>query len=232
VNVSPERAVALLREGSIELLGIMPNASNYTFAVTVRHGDLETLAVYKPEDGEQPLWDFPDGTLWRREIAAYLCSEALGWGIVPPTIERDGPHGVGSLQLYVDHDPVHHYLSMMPRFADAFRRVAAFDIVSNNADRKSGHCLLERESSRIYVVDHGVCFNEEPKLRTVIWDFAGEPLPPDVASDLKRFDASVLAPWLDDAEVEATALRARALADAGAFPEPPEDRRSYPWPPI
>ncbi len=232
MKLSPERVRALLQQGSIELLGLMPNASNYTFAASVSRGDLKAIAVYKPRDGETPLWDFPEGTLWQREIAACIVSDQLGWGIVPPTIERDGPHGIGSLQLYIDHDPVNHYLSLMPSFADTFRLVAAFDLVCNNADRKSGHCLLERDTQRIFVVDHGVCFSTEPKLRTVIWDFAGEPLPAEVIDDLKRLDVSALEPWLAPDEVDATERRARALVDLGSFPEPPADRRSYPWPPV
>jgi hypothetical protein len=232
VQLPREDILALLREGDIELLGLLPDSSNYTFATSVGAGDLKALAVYKPRDGETPLWDFPDGTLWRREIAAYVVSESLGFGIVPPTVERDGPHGPGSLQLYVEHDPNDHYLSLMPSFADAFRLVAAFDVVCNNADRKSGHCLLERPADRIWVVDHGVCFHVEPKLRTVIWDFAGERMPDAVVSALRSFDASVLRGWLDDDEVDATAARARRLADDGVFPAPPLDRRAYPWPPV
>jgi hypothetical protein len=232
VQAAAERIKALLRDGGIEMLGLLAGASNYTFAVGVNDGDLKTMAVYKPRAGEMPLWDFPDGTLYKREIAAYALSEALGWSLVPPTIERDGPEGVGSLQLYIEHDPSNHYMTLMPEQADVFRRVAAFDLVSNNADRKSGHCLLENETGRIWVVDHGVCFHTDPKLRTVIWDFAGEPIPAEVAQDLSAFEPEVLSPWLDAYEVESVRRRVAGLLDEGRFPDPPEDRRPYPWPPI
>ncbi|HVL91249.1 MAG TPA: SCO1664 family protein [Actinomycetota bacterium] len=224
--------MGLLERGDIELLGLLPRASNYTFAVKVAHQGVETLAVYKPRDGETPLWDFAEGTLYRREIAAYEVSRALGWDLVPPTIARDGPYGVGSLQLFVDAEPGEHYLSLLPAHADAFRRVAAFDVIVNNADRKSGHCMLEREDGAIRVVDHGVCFHEEVKLRTVIWDFAGEPLPLDVVAALRGFDPASLDSLLSPSEIDAMAVRARDLIERGIFPDPPEDRRAYPWPPI
>lgn len=234
-----ERVTDLLRTGEIDVLGLMPNASNYTFAVTAGSAALRALAVYKPSEGETPLWDFPEGTLYARELAAYDVSVALGWDLVPPTVVRDGPHGIGSLQLFVDAEPDAHYLSLMPEHAGVFRRVAAFDVVINNADRKSGHCLLERETGRILVVDHGVCFHVQPKLRTVIWDFAGEQLPPDVVEGLRRLDDALDGPLseqlgalLAPEEVEAVRARTHALLDAGAFPDVPADRRPYPWPPI
>ena len=232
MRVTQDRVKSLLREGEIEVLGLLPGASNYTFAVTVAEGDLKVIAVYKPREGETPLWDFPDGTLWRREIAAYELSEGLGWSLVPPTVDRDGPEGIGSMQLFIDHDPEQHYFTLMSDFADSFRRVALFDHVMNNADRKAGHCLLERDAGRIWVVDHGVCFHADPKLRTVIWDFAGESIPADLLSDLERLDIGVLAPWLAAGEVSATRARIEMLLDERTFPAPPEDRRAYPWPPV
>jgi len=232
VQVAAERIKALLREGDIEMLGLLPGASNYTFAVRVSDGELKTMAVYKPRAGEMPLWDFPDGTLFKREITAYELSEALGWSLVPPTIAREGPEGIGSLQLYIDHDPMNHYMTLMPERADVFRRVAAFDVVMNNADRKSGHCLLENDTDRIWVVDHGVCFHVDPKLRTVIWDFAGDELPSGIAADLASCDLAALEAWLEADEVEAVGRRVAGLLDEGRFPDPPEDRRPYPWPPI
>jgi hypothetical protein len=235
VRAPAERVRALLELGEIELLGIMPRASNYTFAARVTHDDLTAVAVYKPRDGETPLWDFPDGTLYAREVAAYELSNALGWDLVPLTILREGPHGIGSLQLFVDAEPGAHYLSMMPEHADRFRLVAALDVIANNADRKSGHCMLERETGAIRVIDHGVCFHTEPKLRTVIWDFAGEPLPPTVVSAVRGLDDAfyaTLSGLLDADEVRATRARAEALLRAGAFPDPPLDRRPYPWPHI
>jgi uncharacterized repeat protein (TIGR03843 family) len=229
--------LALLTEGEIEVLGLMPDASNYTFAASVATGERRALAIYKPRDGEAPLWDFPEGTLYAREVAAFVVGEAMGFGFVPPTVARDGPHGIGSVQLFVDAEPAEHYFTMLRERADDFRRVAAYDVVVNNADRKSGHCLLEKGTGRIWFVDHGVCFNTDDKLRTVIWDFAGEPLPDDVVAGLKRLLGSraldeTLRPLLEPDEIDAVRARAAGLLDAGSFPDPPEDRRAYPWPPV
>ena len=232
MRITADRVKTLLRDGEIEVLGLLPGASNYTFAVTVSEADLKVVGVYKPRAGETPLWDFPDGTLYRREIAAYELSEALGWSLVPPTVERDGPEGIGSMQLYIDHDPAFHYFTLMPKHAAMFRRVALFDHIMNNADRKAGHCLLDREGDRIWVVDHGVCFHSDPKLRTVIWDFAGERIEADLAADVARADLSMLERWLSAYEVEATRARLDGLLAIGTFPDPPEDRRAYPWPPV
>ena len=232
MQLTAERVKQLLREGEVEILGLLPGASNYTFAVTVADTELKLVAVYKPQAGETPLWDFPDGTLYRREIAAYELSEALGWSLVPPTVEREGPEGIGSMQLYIEHDPEQHYFTLMPKYADAFRRVALLDHVMNNADRKGGHCLLEKSSSRIWVVDHGVCFHPDPKLRTVIWDFAGEDIPPGMMIDLERADLAVLRAWLTAYEVDVVMKRRTELLSSRLFPDPPEDRRSYPWPPV
>ena len=135
------------------------------------------LAVYKPQAGEAPLWDFPDGTLGQREVAAYTLASALGWPSVPPTVWREGPEGPGSVQAFVDADFEEHYFTLRSAFAEQFRRVAAFDLVANNADRKGGHCLLVRDTGVVWLIDHGVCFAVEPKLRTVVWDHAGEPVP-------------------------------------------------------
>jgi hypothetical protein len=228
-----ERVRALLERGEIELLGVMPRASNYTFAATVSDADMKTLAVWKPAEGEQPLWDFPDETLWKREVAAYELSDALGWDIVPLTIAREGPYGIGSLQLFVEHADGEHYFTLAERFAPQFVRIAAFDVVANNADRKSSHCLLETGTERIKVIDHGVCFNVDPKLRTVIWDFAGEALPADAMGSLRAFDAwDRFAELLEPQEIDAMRARLADLVRAGRLPEPPEDRRSYPWPPV
>jgi len=238
-QLSAARVEALLQTGSMELLGLLPGASNYTFAAKINDGEHGCFAVYKPQRGETPLWDFPEGTLYQREVAAYLVSAATGWDLVPPTIVRDGEHGVGSVQLYIDHDPADHYLTLMPARTDEFRRIAAFDVVINNADRKAGACLLERATSRIWAVDHGVAFHEQEKLRTVIWDFAGERLPGKVIEGLSALESALddglrtrLGPMLDPAEVEAMDARLGALLRAGVFPDPPEDRRAYPWPPI
>ena len=230
------QALSLLERGKVEILGLLPRASNFTFLARVSDGTEQTLAVYKPRSGEAPLWDFEEGTLAAREVAAFVVADALGWPWVPPTVLREGPHGLGSVQRFVAFDPDKHYLTMQRDHPDAFRRIALFDVVANNADRKSGHCLIA-EDGRVFVVDHGVCFHEEPKLRTVIWDFAGEPIPPDMARDLRSLQERLrsgplrtrLGDLLTGREVDATAVRAEALLDAGCFPEPGPGR-PFPWP--
>lgn len=228
--------VRLLESGEVEPLGVLPRASNYTFLARVREGDDELLAVYKPRSGEAPLWDFPDGTLCRREVAAYALSTALGWPRVPPTVLREGPHGLGSIQRFVSFDPNQHYFTMRDDRPDEFRRVALFDIVANNADRKSGHCLLD-DAGEIFVVDHGVCFSSEPKLRTVIWDFVGEDIPPGMLEDLRSLQPRLatgpvrdrLVELLSRSEVGAAERRLAELVELGRFPEPGPGR-PYPWP--
>jgi uncharacterized repeat protein (TIGR03843 family) len=240
VTGEPGDAMALLAGGEIELIGLMPRASNYTFLAEVTTDRRTVLAVYKPRDGEMPLWDFPEGTLHRREVAAYELSRALGWPGVPPTVLREGPHGPGSVQLFVEVDPRQHFFTLRDtRLAD-FRPVALFDVVANNADRKAGHCMLAADGS-IWVIDHGVCFSEAPKLRTVIWDFADEPIPEALRADLERVAAELrngsgdLGPrmraLLSEDEVEAAVERAQALLSVGRFP-PPGPGRPYPWPPV
>ena len=228
----------VLGTGELEVLGLLPNASNHTFLARARSNGEELLAVYKPRRGETPLWDFPEGTLCAREVAAYVVSRALGWPNVPATVLRDGPYGVGSVQRFVPHHPEEHYFTLAERFPDEFRRVAAFDLVVNNADRKSGHCLLG-EDGRILLVDHGVCFSDEPKLRTVIWDFIGDPLEEGTRADVRRLAREIrggqvleeLANLLDPAELDALAARADTVAAMERFPEPGPDR-PFPWPPI
>lgn len=234
-RLTPPRA---LLHGEMEVLGLMPYASNYTFLARCTDGDEQVLAVYKPRRGEIPLWDFPDGTLHRREVAAYELARTLGWPNVPPTIVRDGPEGEGSAQLFIPFDPDQHYFTLEERHADAFRRVALFDIVVNNADRKAGHCLLG-EDGHVYVIDHGVCFAAEPKLRTVIWSFVGEPIDPALLDDLSRLPGELaaaagarLSGLLDADEIDALRSRATALVREGTFPEPAAGARPYPWPPI
>jgi uncharacterized repeat protein (TIGR03843 family) len=238
----PERALAIISGGEMRLLGEMPRASNYTFAATVSDGSTEGLVIYKPQAGEAPLYDFPDGTLYAREVAAFFACESLGWDFVPPTVARAGVHGVGSVQVCINGEPTEHYLTLVGgEHDDVMRRICAFDIVVNNADRKSGHVIREVATRKIWAIDHGVCFHVEDKLRTVIWDFAGEPLPDEVSRALERLvrvlsahgDAwGRLVTLLSEEEVEATGARAAGLLEAGRFPSPPEDRRPYPWPPI
>jgi uncharacterized repeat protein (TIGR03843 family) len=228
----------VVAEGDLELLGLLPRSSNYAFLARATIADDEALVVYKPRRGETPLWDFPDGTLCNREVAAYVVARRLGWPNVPPTVLRDGPEGEGSVQSFVDFDPNEHYFTMAEagRFLDEFRRIALFDVVANNADRKAGHCLLGRDG-RIHVIDHGVCFAEEEKLRTVIWEFVGEPIPSSELVDLRRLTKGFatlrgeLAHLLSERELVALRDRLEAVVRAERFPEPGEDR-PYPWPPV
>jgi uncharacterized repeat protein (TIGR03843 family) len=234
---APE-AATLLATGELEVLGLLPGASNYTFLARVSDGERAIHAVYKPRDGETPLWDFPEGTLCRREVAAHVLASALGWPAVPPTVLREGPHGVGSVQLFVRANYEEHYFTLRDRRLNDFRPVAAFDVIANNADRKAGHCLLGADGT-IWLIDHGVCFSEEPKLRTVVWDFVDQPVPEDLAADVARVAASLrsgpvrrdLLGLLTRDEVDATADRAEGLARSGCFP-PPSGQRPYPWPPV
>ncbi len=237
-EVSGEDADVLrvLERGELQSLGLLPRASNFTFLCRVRDGGDELLAVYKPRQGEAPLWDFPDGTLCRREVAAYVLADALGWPRVPPTVLRDGPQGVGSVQRFLPFHPEQHYFTLLEERPDDFRRVALFDVVANNADRKAGHCLLA-EDGEVFVVDHGVCFSTEDKLRTVIWDFAGEPIPPPMLEGLgalgREFEpgglADRLGTLLSPQEVAAMQRRLADLVGGGRFPEPGPGR-PYPWP--
>jgi hypothetical protein len=237
-EISVTDALRILGEGRLELLGLMPDASNYTFLAEARTDDGTALAVYKPRRGEAPLWDFDEGTLCAREVAAYRLSAALGWPAVPPTVLRDGPHGPGSVQLFVDTDPDEHYFTLRGSRLQDFAAVAAFDVVANNADRKSGHCLLGSDG-RIWLIDHGVCFHADPKLRTVIWEFAGRPVPKPLTADLVRVGAAlrsgplrqIMLELLSEREVDATARRAERLARTGRYPMP-TSARPYPWPPV
>ena len=223
----------VLSTGDIDVEGRMPDSSNGTFLVTVTLGDDSLRAIYKPLRGERPLWDFPSG-LYKREVAAYRLSEAMGFGLVPLTIERDGPAGVGSLQQFVEADFREHYFTLFesrPQLHDQFRRLAAFDIVANNTDRKSGHCLVDADE-RVWAIDNGLCFSADFKLRTVIWEFGGEFVADDVLDAVRRIaDAPPIevAALLDDDEVSAMIERAEMLAEGGMFPIDPTGRR-YPWP--
>jgi uncharacterized repeat protein (TIGR03843 family) len=228
-------ALTVLSSGRIEVQGRMPWSSNGTYLVTVTADELPAMvAVYKPGRAERPLWDFPDG-LFRREVAAYELSEALGWGFVPPTLERaDGPLGPGSVQMFVDADFEQHYFTLMEdeRHHDALKRMATFDLLANNADRKGGHCLLDGDG-RIWGIDHGLCFHTQPKLRTVIWDFAGEELGADDTADIERFVTAGLPTsllrMLHQEERRALTGRAESLLRRGRLPEPRRDH-PYPWP--
>lgn len=228
----------LLEHGDLRLVGLMPRASNYTFLGEVADEDRAARVVYKPREGETPLWDFPEGTLCQREVAAYLIALELGWPNVPPTVLRDGPHGEGSVQLYVEHDPAEHYFTVRERRAEELRAVAAFDVIAGNGDRKAGHCL-EGTDGHLWLVDHGLCFSERPTLRTVIWEFAGEPVPAGLIRDVRRLESELregelredLETLLSEPEIEAAADRALALAESGRYPLPGPGR-SQPWPAV
>jgi uncharacterized repeat protein (TIGR03843 family) len=237
--VSPDQrqpvtdALTILAGGEIELLGRMPWSSNATFLVRVTLEDEELRAIYKPHRGERQLWDFPDG-LYLREVAAYRLAGILGWPIVPETIVRDdAPFGRGSLQRFVEADFDQHYFTLLEedRHRPALKQMAVFDLVANNADRKGGHCLLDQED-RIWGIDHGLCFNVAPKLRTVIWDFCGEPIPEPLLDDVRRLAGTPAASvelLLAPGERDALWRRAERLAALGVYPDPGEDR-PYPWP--
>jgi uncharacterized repeat protein (TIGR03843 family) len=240
-GIAAERVIELLSNGDVELAGLMPDSSNYTFLVRVSDGDLDGLAIYKPRRGERPLWDFPRGTLCQREAAAYLVSKALGWHLVPPTVLRDvEPHGYGSVQLFIDADPEAHYFALRGNFDDGFRRIAAFDLLINNADRKGGHILLGSDQ-RLWAIDHGIAFHTDAKLRTVIWEYAGEPLPAELVQDIAAFQRRIeqdddpvrqlLHELLDRQEVDALRRRAERIVRRPVYPQP-GGGRSMPWPPV
>lgn len=231
-------AVELLLTGEVRVLGRLPWSSNATFLVDVSPGEdpgaePALQAVYKPARGERPLHDFPPG-LHRREAAAYELSAALGWDLVPPTVVRDGPLGTGSLQLFVLADFEQHYFTLRerPELHPALRRLCAFDIVANATDRKGGHVLLEG-GDHVWAIDNGLCFHAVFKLRTVLWDFAGDPLPGDVRDGLGMLcqdgPPEALAELLDPAECAAVAARSETLLSDGRFPTDPSGRR-WPWP--
>jgi hypothetical protein len=239
VELTPAEERALITRGAIEVVGRVAWSSNAALLVTVAGDAGEMLAVYKPQRGERPLWDFPDGTLCRRETASFRISEALGWDIVPTTVLRDGPYGVGMVQRFVEHDPDDHYFTLLESHPDDFRRFAAFDVVVNNADRKGGHCLLELATGRIFGIDHGLTFHVGPKLRTVIWDFSSEPVPEDLVADLEGFrrllDGALgeeLCGLLHPAEFDALLRRTDRLLAIGRYPEPDDGYHSVPWPMI
>jgi uncharacterized repeat protein (TIGR03843 family) len=247
--------VALLRTGDLVIEGRMPWSSNATFLCEVHEpgrrpdgglpaddGDATTVddtsvplarAIYKPHAGERPLWDFPDG-LYRREVAAYELARALGWDVVPPTVERDGPFGVGSVQRFVDADFQQHHFTLVEDVAHhpQLMRMCAFDIVANSTDRKGGHVLVDGDG-HLWGIDNGLCLHAEFKLRTVIWEFGGEALPAELAQDLAAFLDRPLPPplaeLLDPLERDALRTRTRALLSEGHFPVDHTGHR-VPWP--
>ena len=211
----------------------MPWSSNGTYLVHLCLGEEEGAAIYKPLRGERPLWDYPSG-LYRREVGVYAVSEALGWGLVPETVLReDGPFGEGSLQRFVTAHFQEHYFTLLerPELHEMLRTICLFDLVVNNGDRKSGHCLLG-EDGRIWAIDHGLCLHDGPKLRTVIWDFAGQPLPAERLDDVARLAVApppALSTLLAPEEIDALSARAASLVRRPVFPRVTSGR-AYPWP--
>ena len=252
-GLAPAVQLRLLARAELELEGLIPWSSNYTFLASataqvpaLATGSLRFLVIYKPCRGERPLWDFGTssearGSLCHREVAAYLLSHSLGWPDIPPVILRDGPYGLGSVQAYVDADPNEHYFRLRDQNpqCDAFRRIALFDMLVNNADRKAGH-LLKSADGRIWVIDHGLTFHVAYKLRTVIWDYAGETIPSDLLADtaralrlLRSRDTELavsLRRMLSSAERRALARRARAILRRGVFSLPRDQWRNVPYP--
>ena len=238
---SSEPEEQLLRElPDIKLVGILHGASNYTFLARLEpHPPSGLRAVYKPARGESPLWDFEAGTLYRREVAAYELSKALGWPNIPPTVVRhEAPHGVGAVQLFIGADR-RHFLGENAAHRDVWIRVALFDVIANNADRKSSHCLFDA-ADKVWVIDHGLTFHVDDKLRTVIWDFSGQTLPEDLCTDVERTLIELergelsksLKELLSPAEVRVLKRRIRGVLDgAWRFPEP-TSAWSIPWPPM
>lgn len=223
-----------LREAGVRDLRLIYDSSNYVYLATLEHPEYGAgLGIYKPAAGEQPLHDFPYGTLHRREVAAYECSELFGWDLVPPTVEREGPQGIGSMQLFIEHDPAQHYFALRghSQYHEQMVRLAVFDLVANNADRKGGHILLD-PSGHLWGIDNALCFHRVDKLRTVIWDFAGALLPASVVDDLQRIrdcleqrepPSQAFASWIEEAEVDAVVRRCDALIAHPVLPE------MYPW---
>ncbi|MDK1345690.1 SCO1664 family protein [Streptomyces sp. 378] len=262
----PPDAAELLARGELTVRGRIREASNAALYCTVSHDGRDAACVYKPITGERPLWDFPDGTLAQREVAAYEVSEATGWGLVPPTVLRDGPYGEGMCQLWIEVTPEARLLALVDGeepepgwkaigFAEVgegrtallvhadderLRRLAVLDAVINNADRKGGH-LLPTGEGRLYGIDHGVTFNAENKLRTLLWGWAGEPLPQEAVEALEGLRkglaeggtlAARLEPLITRAEIDATRARVGALLASGTHPEPSGEWPAIPWPPV
>lgn len=231
--MSADELTEVLTRGQIEPLGRMPRSSNATLLVDVVLDGCRVKAIYKPVRGERPLWDFEPG-LHRREVAAHRLSRAMGLDIVPATVLRDGPYGEGSVQRFVDHDPTQHYFTLFEQRPDlhgVLRDICAFDLVANNTDRKSGHCLLGADG-RVWAIDHGVCFSADFKLRTVIWEFAGEVMPERLTERVAAIATRVpddVADMLMRDEVEAIRERAEWLSDGATFPHDRSGSR-YPWP--
>lgn len=231
----------ILAEGELTITGQFMHSSNYTFLAQVQNGVQDLPAVYKPQKGETPLWDFPAGTLCQRETAAFLVSEALGWKLVPPTVFRKkAPLGKGAVQLFIEHDPELHYFSFPEEVRQRLKPAALFDLVINNADRKGSHILLDGQGD-LWLIDHGTCFHRDFKHRSVIWDFAGQSIPEELKNDLQHLLIKIeedmpftsdLAAFISKEEIHALKTRIKILIELNTFPHPEKNRRTIPWPPI
>ena len=237
-QVSNDQLRRALLQGEITSPELMPEGSNHTFLVKVSDSSLEYQAIYKPRRGEAPLGDFPSGTLYKREYAAYIVAQALSWDFIPCTVIREGPYGIGSLQQFIDGDRQSNYFTLREECPEELERIALFDCLSNNADRKASHCFKDK-SGGIWSIDHGLTFHQDPKLRTVIWDFAQEPisghLMEQIASLLESLYSSQslaqeLAPLLAPEELAALRQRLERLLKSGRFPSQDPNRRNVPWP--
>ncbi len=241
VPITVERLLDVLARGQVDAEhGVMRWSSNYAFLLSVTLDEVTALAVYKPQRGERPLWDFPDGTLCYREAAAFHTSRALGWQIVPPTVLREGPHGIGSVQFFIEHDPEQNYFSLDETFHPQLRRFALFDYLINNADRKGGHVLLD-PSGHLWGIDHGIAFHRDHKLRTVIWDFAGQPVADELLADIERLLACLddadsafvraMCELLSEGERLAFRRRVEKLLHSRRYPQHGPGP-NFPWPPV
>jgi hypothetical protein len=234
-----DEVLRFLEDAELEILGLLPYASNATLLVRAhtggRAGEREGLAVYKPRRGERPLWDFPSGTLCLREYAAWIVSRELGWDIVPPTVLREGPAGFGALQFFIDEDESFDVRRVANTHPEELKKIALFDVVVNNTDRKAGHLIVDTDG-KLWGVDHGICFSDEPKLRTVIWAFEGDEIPAQLLADLEAFAArgmasDVLGELLDPDELDALCGRVESVLRVRRFPAPDPGGRHVPWPP-
>jgi len=231
-----------LKGGKLKLEGQFIYGSNNTYLAHIQDVAKPIKVIYKPVIGERPLYDFPIGTLGKREVAAFQVSQQTGWDLVPPTIFRTDnlPMGPGSLQLYIEHDPELHYFTFEDHIIQRMRPIVLFDILINNADRKGGHILLDKEQ-KLWLIDHGICFHKDYKLRTVIWDFIGETISEELILDLQKYNTklkndstikSELLSFLNEEEFQSLQIRAENIITNMVFPMPDQNNRPYPWPPI